>query len=550
MAWYSIGTVTVTNGSTVVTGVGTDFVSNVAARDAFALVGGNANEIASVDSKTQLTLARPWLGANAGGQAYVVIPTVGIYVDLALRALNMLAPFQAVLDGIGQGLVPSGTLALPGVRFAADQDTGLARIGENILGLIAAGGLRLRVSAAGVDVPTSQSTAAETALSIRDASSGQQGGVSITGDMGGNRNHGLWMRMGYADGLVGATDVVATTAVRTWVNGSERMRVDAIGNLLVGVAAGSAHLFNKPAAQGAQIAGFFSTAASNTTMDIFVCGGGGGNAAATGVRLGSNTATGRSLNAGGTINSGGADYAEYMTKAAHCGTIDKGDVCGVTSEGLLTRTWADAVRFVVKSTDPNLVGGDTWAAHLPERPTDPGPAPIEPVAPAGGPAVDLPVEPEREDGEDDLDFIRRMAAYLVEVSAAVTAADADRESLAAYAAAAAAFPAAKAEHDAAVAVYEAALDDWEGQLEDARRTVDRIAFCGQVPVNVDADTLAACEAALADGTAVYLVAVSRGAGIAATAVRESDMTLPLYMRRLGAVWAVRDGRPLIDVQHG
>jgi uncharacterized protein with von Willebrand factor type A (vWA) domain len=71
-----------------------------------------------------------------------------------------------------------------------------------------------------------------------------------------------------------------------------------------------------------------------------------------------------------------------------------------------------------------------------------------------------------------------------------------------------------------------------------------------VPVNVDADTLAACEAALADGVAVYLVAVARGAGIGVTAVREADMTLPLYMRRVGAVWAIRDGRPWIDVQHG
>ncbi len=50
--------------------------------------------------------------------------------------------------------------------------------------------------------------------------------------------------------------------------------------------------------------------------------------------------------------------------------------------------------------------------------------------------------------------------------------------------------------------------------------------------------------------AVYLVAVARGAGIDVSAVREADMTLQQYMRRLGAVWAIRDGRPWIDVQHG
>ena len=69
-------------------------------------------------------------------------------------------------------------------------------------------------------------------------------------------------------------------------------------------------------------------------------------------------------------------------------------------------------------------------------------------------------------------------------------------------------------------------------------------------MNVDADTLAACQAALGDGVAVYLVAVANGDGIGAAAVRETDMTLPLYMRRLGVVWAIRDGRPWIDVQHG
>lgn len=37
--WYSIGTVTVTNGSTVVTGAGTDFYNNASPRDAFALIG-------------------------------------------------------------------------------------------------------------------------------------------------------------------------------------------------------------------------------------------------------------------------------------------------------------------------------------------------------------------------------------------------------------------------------------------------------------------------------------------------------------------------------
>ena len=70
--------------------------------------------------------------------------------------------------------------------------------------------------------------------------------------------------------------------------------------------------------------------------------------------------TERSINAGGTVNASGNDYAEYMTKANGVGTIEKGSICGVNSDGKLTNVFADAHSFVVKSTDPSYVGGDVW----------------------------------------------------------------------------------------------------------------------------------------------------------------------------------------------
>ena len=73
---------------------------------------------------------------------------------------------------------------------------------------------------------------------------------------------------------------------------------------------------------------------------------------------------GRSINAGGTVNASGADYAEYMTKANGAGTIEKGTVCGVNSDGKLTDVFADAHSFVIKSTDPSYVGGDVWGIKL------------------------------------------------------------------------------------------------------------------------------------------------------------------------------------------
>ena len=87
--------------------------------------------------------------------------------------------------------------------------------------------------------------------------------------------------------------------------------------------------------------------------------GAGYNGAGTAIQIGRNSSTLRSINAGGTINASGADYAEYMLKAIE-DTIAKGDIVGVNAEGKLTNIFEDSISFVVKSTDPSYVGGDTW----------------------------------------------------------------------------------------------------------------------------------------------------------------------------------------------
>eukprot|EP00741_Cyanophora_paradoxa_P000816 tig00000443_g787.t1 len=123
--------------------------------------------------------------------------------------------------------------------------------------------------------------------------------------------------------------------------------------------------------------------------------------------------TGRSIAAGGTVNTAGSDYAEYMLKKSNDFAFNKGDICGVNGSGLLTNQFTEAVTFVVKSTNPSFVGGDTWGQSL-------GMAPLKPET-------------------DD---------------------------------------------PTALATYEAARAAWESAAEANRQLVDRIAFCGQVPVNV------------------------------------------------------------------
>lgn len=88
--------------------------------------------------------------------------------------------------------------------------------------------------------------------------------------------------------------------------------------------------------------------------------GAGWNGANTAMYVGKDGTTGRSINAGGTVNAAGADYAEYERKAEGCGEIAKGQIIGFDRDGLITDKWKGAVSFGVKSTSPALVGGDTW----------------------------------------------------------------------------------------------------------------------------------------------------------------------------------------------
>jgi len=463
MAWYRAGTVAVTNGNATVTGTNTDFVSNTQVGESFIGPNGLSYEIAAVVSATQLTLANPYQGPSGGGQSYTIQPTQSFARDLALAFAGFKNTFGGILDTIGQGLFGDGTVAAPGIRFAADQDTGLRRTGANGMAWVTGGVDRVIVDGNGA-VAIGVGTGENARLTVEGHTILRSGGAARFRPPANGFDY--FVRATAAGLTFGSAlgDPSENTA----------FLIDGTGLLLVGVPAANRHTIARGVGDGDEILNVSGITAGSA---FFYSGAGQyGSSAPAAVKLASSGSTGRSINAGGTINAGGADYAEYVRKAAGCGTIAKGDVCGINRNGELTRTWADMIRPVVKSTDPNLVGGDKWAAHLPPQ-------------------------PEREEGETDDAFTARKAP-------------------------------------------------WDAALEAARQTVDRIAFCGQVPVNVDADTLAACEAALADGVAVYLVAIAKGGGIGVTAIRETDMTLPAYMKRVGAVWAIRDGRPWIDVQHG
>jgi len=141
MAWYRTGTVSVTNGSATVTGSGTNFVANVVEGEGFLGPDGGTYEIEAVVSATQLTLATPYLGSSASSQNYKILPTQSALADLAVEAAELVSTFASVRDGVGQGLFPNGSVGVPGLRFASDQDTGIYNVSPNVLG-IATGGVQ------------------------------------------------------------------------------------------------------------------------------------------------------------------------------------------------------------------------------------------------------------------------------------------------------------------------------------------------------------------------------------------------------------------------
>lgn len=165
-----------------------------------------------------------------------------------------------------------------------------------------------------------------------------------------------------------ATTVGSVTQAGTWTLGASSGTKIHTANGAWQVIAGADTANNGLYAQG-----FSNTPTTGAVFVAAILSGSGMflSGSSTGVTAGNSTAnamlfvrkdttTGRSINSAGTNNAAGADYAEYMTKARPSDVIAKAEVCGVDTNGLLTKKWSESVSFVLKSTDPAYVGGDAW----------------------------------------------------------------------------------------------------------------------------------------------------------------------------------------------
>ncbi|WP_426106363.1 hypothetical protein [Massilia sp. TSP1-1-2] len=164
--------------------------------------------------------------------------------------------------------------------------------------------------------------------------------------------------------------------------GAERMRMDNAGNLLVGSTSGTCHSIKKSVTTGSGIL-ILGAGVGGDMAAFYACDSFSWNGASSGMVLGKMNSTGRSFNAAGTINASGADYAEYMVKADGVGDIAKGAVVGIDADGKVTDRWLDAVSFMVKTTNPSYVGGDTWGIGLKGDELEAARAKVDRIAYAG-----------------------------------------------------------------------------------------------------------------------------------------------------------------------
>lgn len=102
MAWYNVGTVTATNNSATITGVGTAFISNIRVGDGVTITGSTSiHEVTNIISETQLTVSPVYPGTTGSGKTYGVIPVQGYVQGLADQAKQLILSYSTITGTSG-----------------------------------------------------------------------------------------------------------------------------------------------------------------------------------------------------------------------------------------------------------------------------------------------------------------------------------------------------------------------------------------------------------------------------------------------------------------
>jgi hypothetical protein len=187
-----------------------------------------------------------------------------------------------------------------------------------------------------------------------------------------SNNGALFLRLKSEDGIYRNRIVIdQDTNFRVFdAGGSDVFRVELGGIMKSGnhafLTANDSHVLQRDVAEGGVGREILQLFGENSFSGIRFnhVAGTDGSAFACGLRIRKNSVNSRSINAGGTVNTNGADYAEYMRKTRPDTTIAKGELIGVDSDGKITQFYDEAHSFAIKSTDPSYVGSDGWWEDL------------------------------------------------------------------------------------------------------------------------------------------------------------------------------------------
>lgn len=272
-------------------------------------------------------------------------------------------------NGAAADLTTGGTV----IRATCDDETGLsehtffgcwyeANLGETFK-VEACGGLHLSmrdVKLANVEANRSANIGAIKSVIIENMEAGSAGDtVTIAATC----SYVVGGTIGtLADTSTHRTHIGVTTGAGVIKHRMTSLEIDTGG--IINVPAGGKITAGSAYTDNALMLAFQDGAIAGNSPSFYMTNGAAGNAAAASFKLGASGTTSRSINVGGTVNASGADYAEYETLGKGCGKIAAGDICGFDAEGFLTVSFAKAVSFGIKSTNPSFIGGDTWGVGL------------------------------------------------------------------------------------------------------------------------------------------------------------------------------------------
>lgn len=101
MPWHRLGTVSVTQNSPTVTGVGTAFAANTRIGDAFIGPDGRQYELANVASDTVISIIPAYIGPSVSGASYAVAPIQGYQKGLADEVRSWVNSYGQKMASLG-----------------------------------------------------------------------------------------------------------------------------------------------------------------------------------------------------------------------------------------------------------------------------------------------------------------------------------------------------------------------------------------------------------------------------------------------------------------